>query len=136
MRDDDIVKRKGTIHYRRLLPRPNKARDGRMETSVCRSGGLPDAELWAICTAHFDAFVPLPAIGRGVARASIVMDAGLQIDPDGIPYREHANIVGWDILPRGTNEPIKNVWLDRAKAMAQHFRYEPRPQAGALMDLR
>lgn len=97
-----------------------------METSVCRSGELLEAEVWAICAAHFDPFSPVPAIGRGVAPASVVLDAGLQVDPDGIPYPEHASIVGWDLLPRQADEPMKHAWLDRAKAMSQHFRYEPR----------
>ena len=125
-RTDQVVRKTNTIHHSRLMPRRNKKRDGRLETSVCRSQALSDTQIWAICSAHFDVVAPKPAIGRGQGPASAVFDADLGFDADGKPYPEHANIIGWyDSLGKPENE-LKHFWMDKAQKMAPSFKYLPR----------
>ena len=126
-RTDQVVRKTNTIHHSRLMPRrKNKKKDGRLETSVCRSQALSGTQVWAICSAHFDVVAPQPAIGRGEGPASAVFDAELGFDADGKPYREHANIIGWyDSLGKPENE-LKHFWMDKAQKMAPSFKYLPR----------
>ena len=123
---DQIVKKTSTIHPTRLIPRRNKNRDGRLETSVCRSDALSNAQVWAICSLHFDVYVPKPAIGRGVGPASVVFDADLRFDADGKPYPQHANIIGWDDSAGKPDSELKHFWMNKAQRMAPSFKYLPR----------
>src|SRR6266516_2462987 len=83
-RTDQVDRKTNTIRPNRLMPRRNKNRNGRLETSVCRSDALSDTQVWAICSTHFDVFVaPMRAIGRGVGPASAVFEVGLGFDADG-----------------------------------------------------
>ena len=124
-RPDQIDKKTKTIHHTRLVPRRNPA-NKRLETSVCRSSTLTEAQIWDICSAHFDAYAPKPAIGRGVGPASAVFAENLALDPDGKPYPEHANIIGWqDSADKPANE-LKHFWMDQAQRMAKKFSYMPR----------
>lgn len=113
------------IRYQQLMPRPNP-KTGRLETSVCRSASLTDEQLWGICGTHFDAPPQRQAIGRGVGPASAVLNVGLSIDPDGVPYPEHANVIGWHAPIGVPSDELKNHWMDRAQRMAPHFRYVAR----------
>ena len=108
-----------------MMPRRND--DGRLEVSVCRSTGLSDKDVWNICTEHFDPHVPSRAIGRGVGTADVVLAEGLTFDPNGKPYPEHADIVGWYEQPGVPDEELKSSWRDKAQRLAPHFRYVPRP---------
>jgi hypothetical protein len=106
--------------------RKNKEKERRLETSVCRSHALSEPQVWAICSEHFDAFAPMPAIGRGVGPAQVVFDVNLGFDADGKPYPEHANIVGWyDSIGKPDNE-LKHFWMEKAQIMAKSFNYVPR----------
>jgi hypothetical protein len=124
-RPEQVNKKTKTIHPSRLVPRRNLT-NKRLETSVCRSSRLTEAQVWNICSAHFDAYAPKPAIGRGVGPASVVFAEQLAFDPDGISYSEHANIIGWqDDADKPDNE-LKHFWMDQAQRMAKKFPYTPR----------
>lgn len=108
------------------MPRRNKKKDRRLETSVCRSQALSDTQVWAICSEHFDAVAPKPAIGRGVGPARVVFDVNLDLDADGEPYPEHANIVGWYDSVDKSDDELKHFWMGKAQVMAKNFDYIPR----------
>jgi len=122
-RTEQVVKQT-TIHHSRLMPRrKNKKKDGRLETSVCRSQALSDTQVWAICSAHFDVIAPRPAIGRGVGPARVVFDVNLGFDADGNPYPEHANIIGWYDSVDKLDDELKHFWMEKAQRMAPSFKY-------------
>lgn len=128
-RKDHIVKRSNSVHYTRLMPRRrNKLDNGRLEVSVCRSTFLGRADVWQICTEYFDKSAPKPAIGRGVAKACVVTapEIGLAFEADGMPYAEHANIIGWRDEAGTPDNELKNAWMDKAQKMAPKFLYESR----------
>ena len=125
-RTNQVDRKTNTIRHTRLMPRRNKNRNGRLETSVCRSEALSDTQIWAICSAYFDVSAPMPAIGRGVGPASAVFDVNLGFDADGKPYPEHANIIGWDDLVDKPDDELKHFWMDKAQRMAPSFKYLPR----------
>ncbi len=126
-RTDQVDRKTNTIRPNRLMPRRNKNRNGRLETSVCRSDALSDTQVWAICSTHFDVFVaPMRAIGRGVGPASAVFEVGLGFDADGKPYPEHANIIGWYDSLGKPNDELKHFWMSKAQMMAPSFKYLPR----------
>ena len=125
-RTDQIVKKTNTIHHSRLIPRRNRNKDGRLETSVCRSQALSESQIWAICSAHFDVHAPKPAIGRGMGPARVVFDVNLGFDADGKPYPEHASIIGWDDFVDKPDDELKHFWMDKAQRMAPSFKYLPR----------
>lgn len=126
-RSSHVVKSTNTLHYTRLMPRPN-SKTGRLETSVCRSRGLSDAQVWQICALYFDPPAPKPAIGRGVGPAKSVFNVGLQFDADGKPYPEHANIIGWRDAADIPRDELKHFWMDQAQRIASQFSYDPRPR--------
>jgi hypothetical protein len=126
-RPDQVIKKTKTVHYSRLMPRRRgKLPKGRLETSVCRSGRLTEAQVWAICSEFFDRHAPKPAIGRGVGPAAAVYSVGLGLDPDGQPYAEHANIIGWQDSADLPDNELKHFWMDQAQRMAPQFSYLPR----------
>lgn len=106
--------------------RKNKKKDGRLETSVCRSQALSDTQVWVICSEHFDAVAPRPAIGRGVGSARVVFDVNLGFDADGKPYPEHANIIGWYDSVDKPDDELKHFWMEKAQKMAPSFKFLPR----------
>jgi hypothetical protein len=124
-RPDQVVKKSQTYHYSRQMPRRN-VDTRRLETSVCRSQDLSEAQLWDICTLHFDAYAPKPAIGRGVGLAEVVFEVSFGFDADGEPYPEHANIIDWRDLAATPDNEQKHLWIDQARRMAPAFRYLPR----------
>lgn len=79
---------------------------------------------------YFDQCAPMPAIGRGVGPAKAIFDEGLQFDADGIPYAEHANIVGWHDSSDKSDLEQKHFWMDQAQRMAPKFSYFPRLKLG------
>lgn len=125
---DQVVKKTQTLRHSRLMPRRNRD-TGRLETSVCRSQQLSEAQVWEICAAHFDIYAPKPAIGRGVGLAEAVYKVGLNFDADGKPYKEHANIIGWHDAANSQDSEQKHFWMDQAQRMAPFFSYLPRPKA-------
>jgi len=126
-RPDQVIKKTNTVHYSRLMPRRrDKLPKDRLETSVCRSGRLSDAQVWAICSEFFDRHAPKSAVGRGVGPAEAVFSVGLRLDPDGQPYPEHANIVGWQDSLDVPDSELKHLWMDQAQRMAPRFTYLPR----------
>jgi len=127
-RENQVVHKTNTIHYTRLMPRRNNNRNGRLETSVCRSTTLTEVQVWAICSHHFDVHAPRPAIGRGEGPASTVFAETLSFDADAVPYREHANIIGWHDDPGRTDSELKHFRMDKAQRMAAKFLYKSRVQ--------
>ncbi len=125
-RTDQVDRKTNTIRHTRLMPRRNKNRNGRLETSVCRSEALSHIQVWTICSVHFDVSAPVPAIGRGVGPASAVFDVDLGFDADGKPYPEHANIIGWYDSPGKLDTELKHFWMNKAQIMAPSFKYLPR----------
>jgi hypothetical protein len=128
LRSDEIVNTNLGAHIRhtRLLPRQNKE-TGRIETSVCRSSELTEFEIWDICRYHFDTHAPKPAVGVGIGKASVVYQEGLSFDPNGVPYPQHADIVGWAGDPSIPEDERKHFWMAKAKNMATNFRFFLRP---------
>jgi hypothetical protein len=124
-RPEQVDKKRKTIQPSRLVPRRNST-NKRLETSVCRSSRLTEAQIWDICSAHFDAYAPKPAIGRGVGPASAVFAEKLSFDPDGKPYAEHANIIGWQDNADKPDNELKHFWMDQAQRMAKKFPYMSR----------
>lgn len=100
--------------------------DRRLETSVCRSSKLTEAQVWAIYSKYFDVLAPKPAIGRGVGRVRAVFAEKLSFDADGKPYPEHANIIGWFDAAETPDNELKHFWMDQAQRIAKHFSYMPR----------
>ena len=84
-------------------------------------------KLWAICNTYIDAVADKPSIGVGTATASVVYAEGLGFDPNGVPFPQHADIIGWSDDPRTPDDEKKNIWMDKAQKMAPHFKYSPRP---------
>jgi hypothetical protein len=124
---EHVVAKTGKIHYSRLRPRrrPGSER-GRLELSVCRSQHLTDEAIWAICAEYFDPRAPAPATGTCDARAAVVYDVELSFDPDGVPYPEHANVIGWRDDAAQPDAALKHFWMDQAQRMASHFSFKPR----------
>jgi hypothetical protein len=126
-RPDHIVKGTNSIHHTRLMPRRReKAARGRLETSVCRSRDLTEAKVWHICSEFFDKIAPKPAIGRGVGPAEAVFSVELGVDADGVPYPQHANIIGWHDIAGVPDSELKHFWMDKAQRIAPQFLYVPR----------
>ena len=123
-----VVKKTNSIHHSRLMPRRrDRKQEGRLETSVCRSHGLSETQIWEICQKFFDTKAPKPAIGRGEGQAGAVLKVGLRFDPDGKPYAQHANIVGWHDPGDVPDGVIKHFRMDQAQKMAPNFKYVQRP---------
>jgi hypothetical protein len=107
------------------MPRRNPRTD-RLEVSVCRSSGLSEQQVWAICTEHFDTHAAFPAIGRGVGPASAVYAESLGFDAGRRPLsgtREHHR------MARGAGKPdneLKSYWIYHAQRMASKFKCMPR----------
>ncbi|MCH7229060.1 hypothetical protein [Haloferula sp. A504] len=87
-----VAKSKGRVKYQAFMPAPDD------DTSVYRSEGMSDGELWA----HADRYFvnaegePYRIHGAAVVEASCVSEAGIQIIPDEGPPR-HANLRGWPL---------------------------------------
>lgn len=124
-RPDQIVRVTNTIHHSRLMPR-RKHKNERLEVSVCRSSELTEAQIWTICSTYFDVHAPKPAIGRGVGPAAAVFAEELAFDPDGRPYPEHANIIGWHDAADKPDDELKHFWMAQAQRIARRFSYVPR----------
>ena len=124
-RQDQIARITNTIHHSRLMPR-RKHKNERLVVSVCRSSELTEAQVWSICSAYFDVHAPTPAIGRGVGPAAAVFAERLAFDPDGIPYPEHANIIGWHDATDKPDDELKHFWMAQAQRIARQFSYMPR----------
>jgi hypothetical protein len=60
------------------------------ETSVFRTSGISDDEIWSLGDRHIQKEI----LGRGDIVTSKVTDKGLEVVPDDTPER-HANILGW-----------------------------------------
>jgi hypothetical protein len=124
---NEVVSATGTLRHTKLMPRRNKT-TGRWETSICRSSGISENEFWSICRKFYDPFSDRPAIGRGISKAQTIYNEGLGIDPNGIPYPQHADIVGWHDDPSQPDDETKNYRMEQAKRIAPQFVYRTRPE--------
>ena len=95
---------------------------------MCRSAALPDEHVWELSAKHFDPHIaPKTAIGRCDAKAGVVYDVGLWFDPDGVPYPQHANVIGWrDDSGELDSGKLKHFWMNQQQRMAPHFSFKPR----------
>jgi hypothetical protein len=76
---------KGKGKYPLFLPLPYK------ELSVARTQGMSDEEIRQIAVEH----VPPPVKGYATVQAALVLQLGLTFDPNGDPYPQHADVIGW-----------------------------------------
>lgn len=77
-----------------------------------------------ICTEHFDPHIaPRTTTGRCDAKAEVVYGIGLSFEPDGVPYAEHANVIGWRDHPTEPDAKLKHFWMNQAQTMAPHFSF-------------
>lgn len=123
----NINKTDGVVRSQQVMPRWIETKK-RFETSVCRCSGIDEERIWRICCQHFDRHIKEPAIGLGSGRASIVFDVGLSFDPDGVPYPEHVNIVGWQVSAARPREESKGLHMNQAQKIAAELKYSPRPE--------
>ena len=124
-RSSHISKSQGCVHHTWLIPRRNP-NTRRLEVSVCRSIDLETSSLWGICATYIEPEAGLPAIGRCVGMAVNVFAEALSLDPNGEPFFQHADIIGWEDDPSLPDEEKKNYWKAKALKMAPHFKYSPR----------
>lgn len=108
------------------MPRQNPE-SGRWEVSVCRTDGLTEAEIWDICQRYFDLTSEKPAIGRGVGSVRVVLEQNLKVEADGVPYKQHANIIGWRDEPGMMPAERKSFWKSQAQVLAREFLFRRRP---------
>ena len=87
----------GRVNPTALMPYDNK-NSKRRETSIIRTDGLQDREVWELgYQIHEVAVTPRPIKARAVGVAAIVIDQQLQFDINGNPYPRHADIIGWPV---------------------------------------
>jgi len=121
-RRNAFVAKTNSLRPKFFVPRRNST-TGRPELSVCWSENLSDAALWAICTQHFDAHAPDPAVGCARGLASSCYEQQLSCEVNGVPYREHTNIVGWKTDGPANEDEEKGVWLRQAQELAACFKF-------------
>ena len=94
----------GTVRPKAFLPDPH------METSVFRTSGFSDPDIWRIG----NKIRPTPAVARADVLASDVFDAKLTVVPETSEYENHAIITGW---PNEKHERLMRATLlaDAAK---------------------
>jgi len=109
------------------MPRRNDG-TGRFETSICRSSGLSNTRIWEIGAEYFEPFAKRVIIGCGTSISQKVFSEGLSFDANGVPYPEHADIVGWPDDRSQPDEKTKHSRMIVAQRMAPHFRYVPRTE--------
>lgn len=79
---------KKIVKYAAFLPNNNG------ETSVFRTSGIPDKEIWDIGDREVSTIRQKPILGRADIIAYLVLKKGLEVIPSEPPER-HANIAGW-----------------------------------------
>lgn len=79
-------KGEGRAHFSVFLP------DAERELSVVRSEGISEDDLRSIGALH----VGQDLKGHATVSASVILDRGLNIHPDGDPHPRHANVLNWD----------------------------------------
>lgn len=99
----------------------------RLENSVYRTGGLAEAEVWAICHKYYEDPAKLLARGRGDGLAKYILAAGLSFDPNGIPHPRHADILGWHDDGEAADRLTKSHWMLTAQKFAGEFEFIPKP---------
>jgi hypothetical protein len=77
------------VKYAAFMPNPNNG-----ETSVFRTSGLANNEIWDIGEREVAIRRDKPILGRGDIRASAAISKNLKITPSEPPKR-HANLIGW-----------------------------------------
>jgi hypothetical protein len=75
----------GKGKYKLFLPFPY------VELSVARTQGMSAAQIRQIGIDHVDPLVK----GHATVDAAAVFREGLAFDPNGNPYAQHADVVGW-----------------------------------------
>jgi len=67
------------------------------QTSIYRTEGLPEADIWNIGNQYVTNLHPkqLPVLARADLRASDILNNGLQLVPHPDPHPRHADIEGW-----------------------------------------
>lgn len=90
-------------------------------TSVYRTQGCPEAEIWNIGDRYVTPLHPehKPILGRADISAQMVFDSELRVTPHPIPHFRHANIDGW---PTELHEQLM-----KATELAKHAQPVGRP---------
>ena len=81
-------------HQRRIKPHAFLPEPSTRATSVFRTSGLIETEIWRIAEEHVSGPAGRTIHGRADILVSQVEATGLCVDPDNVPER-HAEIVGW-----------------------------------------
>jgi hypothetical protein len=66
-----------------------------LKLSVYRTSGMDEAEIWQIAADHIEPKRGKGVIGRANLKAAFVKLKQLEFDPNGVPHRKHADIIGW-----------------------------------------
>ena len=82
---------KRAVKYAAYLPAHNG------ETSVYRTSGLTEEEIWAIGQEKVSKPSGRSLHARGDTSASVILKTGLAIIPETTPHPLHANIVNWPL---------------------------------------
>lgn len=83
--------------------------------------------IWRICAEYVDPPAPRPAIARAIGAAQAVFDVNLEFDADGVPYPQHANIVGWFIDRTKPQEESKSFRKQQAQRIVAQMTCSSRP---------
>lgn len=102
---------------------------GRLETSIYRTIGLKEVEVWLLCKTCYEQPAKLSAYGRGDGSAKHIRAAGLTFDPNGIPHPRHADILGWLDAGASADRSTKSHWMITAHRFAGEFEFVPKPSA-------
>jgi hypothetical protein len=96
-RKDHFNPRTGRVRPPVFEPTRPKSEADSYKTSVYRTEGLSNGEIWAIGDDFVTKQHPehLPSLARADTQIQNAVDADLKIDPDGVPHVRHANIIGW-----------------------------------------
>ena len=109
----------GRVKPQALVPQFNEAK-ARFETSVHRTKGLSNEEVWALGYAHVENAATGRIIkARGMGAIRIVIESGLNTDVNGPPFPRHVDLIGW-ASPPGE----KHVQLMRATEIADRMQLQ------------
>ena len=121
-RERYVAAKTGSLRPGLFKPRANRV-NGRLELSMCASEGMSEEESWGVCTQHFDAASPDPAIGRADGRAGMLYEHRLSIERNDRPYPRHCDVIDWP-LSAGENEAdTKSASIEIANDLAGRFTF-------------
>jgi hypothetical protein len=87
--DRDHLRSDQTIRQQLFVP-PKSLRYSAYWTS-----SLGEADVWTILGENVASKRPEPLLGRADFNSIAVYEAGLRVEPDGVPHPRHVNIIDW-----------------------------------------